>query len=82
MPEGTLKALAQHTDLGTQLPADGGDCEEVLKSFAKAGIAVDRLAGQLQEEGAKSFVKSWNDLMSVIASKSAALNEPALKAGG
>jgi transaldolase len=43
---------------------------------------VDRLAAQLQEEGAKSFVKSWNDLMSVIASKSAALNEPALKAGG
>jgi transaldolase len=82
MPEGTLKALAQHTDLGTILPADGGDCEEVLGRFAKSGIDVDRLAAQLQEEGAKSFVKSWNDLMSVIASKSAALNEPALKAGG
>ena len=32
-----------------------------------------RLAAQLQDEGAKSFVKSWNDLMAVIASKSAAL---------
>jgi transaldolase len=82
MPEATLKALAQHTDLGTILPADGGDCEEVLGRFAKSGIDVDRLAAQLQEEGAKSFVKSWNDLMSVIASKSAALNEPVLKAGG
>jgi transaldolase len=82
MPEATLKALAQHTDLGTILPADGGDCEEVLGRFTKSGIDVDRLAAQLQEEGAKSFVKSWNDLMSVIASKSAALNEPALKAGG
>src|SRR6266436_2316791 len=81
MPEGTLKALAQHTDLGTLLPADGGDCEEVLGRFAKSGIDVDRLAAQLQDEGAKSFVTSWNDLMSVIASKSAALNEPALKAG-
>ena len=80
MPEGTLKALAQHTDLGTILPADGGDCEEVLGRFAKSGIDVDRLAAQLQDEGAKSFVKSWNDLMSVIASKSAALNEPVLKA--
>ena len=80
MPEGTLKALAQHTDLGTLLPADGGDCEEVLGRFAKSGIDVDRLAAQLQDEGAKSFVKSWNDLMSVIASKSAALHEPALKA--
>jgi len=80
MPEGTLKALAQHTDVGTLLPADGGDCEEVLGRFAKSGIDVDRLAAQLQDEGAKSFVKSWNDLMSVIASKSAALHEPALKA--
>jgi len=80
MPEGTLKALAQHTELGTLLPADGGDCEEVLGRFAKSGIDVDRLAAQLQEEGAKSFVKSWNDLMNVIASKSAALKEPALRA--
>jgi transaldolase len=82
MPEKTLKALAQHTDLGTILPADGGDCEEVLGRFAKTGVDVDRLATQLQEEGAKSFVKSWNDLMDVIATKSAALNKPALKAGG
>ena len=82
MPEGTLKALAEHTDLGTPLPAGGGDCEEVLAKFAKAGIDVDALAAQLQDEGAKSFVKSWNDLMAVIASKSAALNKPTLKAGG
>ena len=30
-------------------------------------------AAQLQGEGAESFVKSWNDLLAVIASKSAAL---------
>ena len=82
MPEGTLKALAEHTELGSLLPADGGDCEEVLAKFAKGGIDVDALAAQLQDEGAKSFVKSWNDLMVVIASKCAALNEPSLKAGG
>ena len=73
MPEATLKALADHGELGSILPADGGDCEEVLAQFAKAGIDVDALAAQLQEEGAKSFVKSWNELMAVIASKSAAL---------
>src|SRR4029077_926998 len=72
MPEGTLMALADHGELGTIMGADGGDCEEVLAQFAKAGINVDTLAAQLQEEGARSFVKSWNDLMSVIASKSAA----------
>jgi len=75
MPEGTLKALADHGELGTILPADGGDCEEVLGQFAKAGIDVDSLAAQLQDEGAKSFVKSWNELMAVITSKSAALKD-------
>ena len=70
MPEKTLKALAMHNELGTILPADGGDCEEVLAEFAKAGVDVDALGPQLQDEGAKSFVKSWNDLMQVIADKS------------
>jgi transaldolase len=69
MPEGTLKALADHGEVDSTLPADGGDCEEVLARFAQAGIDVDALAAQLQEEGAKSFVKSWNELMAVIAER-------------
>jgi transaldolase len=73
MPEGTLKALADHGELDAILPADGGDCEEVLAQFATAGIDVEALAAQLQDEGAKSFVSSWNELMGVIVSKSAAL---------
>lgn len=77
MPEGTLKALADHGELGTILPVDGGDGEEVLTQFAKAGIDVEALATQLQEEGAKSFVKSWNELMAVIASKSAQIKQAA-----
>jgi transaldolase len=77
MPEATLKALAEHTELGSIMAADGGDCEEVLARFAQAGVDVDALATQLQEEGAKSFVKSWNELMSVIASKSDALKQAA-----
>ena len=82
MPEQTLKALAEHTDVGPTLPADGGDCEEMLGRFAKAGIDIDALAAQLQDEGAKSFVKSWTDLMGVIQSKCDKLRGPALKAGG
>jgi transaldolase len=73
MPEGTLKALADHGALGGMLPADGGDGEEVLATFAGAGVDVDALAGQLQDEGAKSFVDSWRELMGVIAAKSADL---------
>ncbi|MGA2577023.1 MAG: transaldolase [Bryobacteraceae bacterium] len=73
MPEGTLNALADHGELGEIMAADGGNCEEVLAQFGKAGIDVDALAAQLQDEGAKSFTKSWNDLMQVIISKSTAL---------
>jgi transaldolase len=73
MPDGTLKALAEHDDVGTTLPADGGNSEEELARFADAKIDVHALSRQLQDEGAKSFVKSWNDLLGVISSKSALL---------
>jgi transaldolase len=73
MPEGTLKAFADHGEAGPIMPADGGDCERVLAEFAKAGVNVASLAAQLQSEGAKSFSKSWTDLMGVIASKTEAL---------
>ena len=70
MPEGTLKAMADHGKLGGILTPDGGDSDEVLAQFAKAGIGVEALANQLQDDGAKSFVTSWRELMSVIAAKS------------
>jgi transaldolase len=75
MPEATLKALGDHGELGSILPADGGDCEVKLAEFGKARIDIDALAAQLQDEGAKSFVASWNELMGVIESKSAAIQK-------
>ena len=75
MPDETLKALADHGEPSAVLPADGSDCEEALAKFATAGVDIDALAAQLQEEGAVSFVKSWNDLMECIASKSEALKK-------
>jgi len=77
MPEGTLKAFANHGELGAAVPADGGNCETVLAQFAEAGVDCDALATKLQDEGATSFVKSWNELMAVIASKSASLQKAA-----
>jgi len=73
MPEGTLKAVAEHGLVSATMPIDGGDSDEVLARFLAAGIDVQALSAQLQDEGAKSFVNSWNDLMGVITSKSAVL---------
>jgi transaldolase len=70
MPEATVKAFADHGEVGDILSPDGGDCEEVLAQFAKAGVDVDALAAKLQDDGAKSFVKSWEELMKVISAKS------------
>jgi transaldolase len=73
IPEVTLKALDDHGVVGATMPIDGGNSDEVLSRFAAAGIDVQALAAQLQDEGAKTFVKSWNDLMGVIMSKSSVL---------
>jgi transaldolase len=73
MPDGTLRAFADHGELGEILSSGGGECEAVLAAFAKAGVDVDALAARLQEEGAASFIDSWNDLMACVASKSDAI---------
>jgi transaldolase len=73
MPDKTLLAFGDHGKLSGVLSPDGGDCEETLAAFEKAGISVTDLAAQLQKEGAASFVKSWEDLLQSIETKSKAL---------
>jgi transaldolase len=75
MPENTLKAFADHGEVGESLAADGGDSERVLAGYARAGVDVDALAARLQEEGAAAFVKSWTDLMACVEAKSAAIRK-------
>jgi transaldolase len=73
MPAGTLRAFGEHGEVGGVLPRDGGDSAAVLAEFAKAGIDIAALAAQLQSEGAKSFVGSWQELLGSIETKSKAL---------
>jgi len=75
MPEKTLLALADHGDVGAMLPHDAGDAEEVVERFTLAGIDVDKLAADLQQEGADAFVKSWDELLACLVEKSAALKK-------
>jgi transaldolase len=69
MPEPTLKAFADHGEIGDLLAADGGNCDLVLTEFEAAGIDVAALAARLQDEGKKSFVKSWEELLESIESQ-------------
>ena len=75
MPESTLKAFGDHGEIGQTLSVHARYCDDVLAKFAKAGIDTDTLTTQLQDEGAKAFVKSWKDLMECIASKSEMLRK-------
>ena len=72
IPDKTLLAFADHGSVGELMADDGGDAEEVIAKFAKAGIDYDKLAADLQREAAESFVKDWNEMLTSIASKSAA----------
>lgn len=63
--------FADHGVIGRLLPIGGGDAEKVLARFARGGIDYDQLAADLQREGAEAFVKSWNELLACIGSKSA-----------
>jgi len=69
MPEKTLLAFSQHGALSGSLPRSGGDADDVLQIYGKAGIDVSALATQLQVEGAKGFNDSWTELLAAIDRK-------------
>jgi transaldolase len=77
MPEATLQALADHGKIDALPAKDMNDTARTLDDFVKAGVNLGALGAQLQEDGATSFVKSWNDLLNVLSSKTAALQQAA-----
>jgi transaldolase len=73
MPEATLLKFGEHGELGRILSSGGGESDEVTYTLERQGIDMDVLAAQLQKEGAESFVKSWEEMMDVVAKKAQAL---------
>ena len=69
MPEATLRAFADHGQVGALMRTDGGDAEQTLHTYASIGIDHQVLAAQLQRDGAKSFDTSWKSLLASIAAK-------------
>jgi transaldolase len=81
LPPKTLEAFADHGSAGAPMATDGGDFEARLQRYAAAGIDVEALAQRLQDEGAESFVKSWNQLLERIATKAGTLSSGAASSG-
>lgn len=77
MPENTLNAFGDHGEVGDVLATDGVAGEKTLAAFTKAGIDIDALAAKLQDDGAASFVASWQELMGGIDAKTEAARKAA-----
>ena len=73
MPEKTLQAFADHGEVDSCLTHGGGAEDEVIADFESAGFAYSQLAEKLQQDGARAFVKSWNDLLATIDSRAGEL---------
>jgi transaldolase len=69
MPEKTLLAFADHGKVRETLARAGGEAEKVLQEFEAAGVDLTELAAKLQQEGAKSFSDSWDNLQKTLAEK-------------
>jgi hypothetical protein len=63
------EAFADNGTVGELLPADGGDADQVIAAFARAGIDAASLAGGLPRQGAEAFAASWQDLLARIGAR-------------
>lgn len=59
MPEKTLIAFGDNRGAPEAMSPEHSEIEDVITAFEHVGIDVTKLGADLQDEGAKSFVKSW-----------------------
>jgi transaldolase len=71
MPEATLRAFADHGNVGRALGVDAEAASETLLRAAGAGIDLGAITASLEREGVRSFCDSYHDLLRCIESKAA-----------
>jgi transaldolase len=69
MPEATLRAFADHGNVGRALSVDAEAAAETLRLADDAGIDVGAITASLEREGVRSFCDSYDDLLHCIKSK-------------
>ena len=71
VPENTLLAFAENGIVNNDIVEHAAEADTVLSSIEDAGVDIQGMADELLEEGKSSFVKSFDQLMQVLESKSA-----------
>jgi transaldolase len=66
MPEATLRAFADHGEIGAALGADARPAEQLLRDAAAAGIDLDAITTELERDGVRSFCDSYHELLARI----------------
>ena len=71
MPDGTLKAYADHGTLVRTVDADPDGARDTLDKLADAGIDMNDVEQTLEDEGVHSFSKSFDELLQSLSDKAA-----------
>jgi transaldolase len=69
MPEATLRAFADHGEVGPPLDPDARGADEVLRRAAAAGVDLTAVTADLEEEGVRAFCASYGDLLASIEAR-------------
>jgi len=73
MPEATLEAFEDHGTLARTVDADPGAAEQILAAIGEAGVDMDDVSRVLEEQGVSSFAKSFDELITSLATKAETL---------
>jgi transaldolase len=82
MPQATLRAFADHGNVGRALDVDTHEAEVALRRAEEAGIDLPALTAQLERDGVRSFCDSYRELLTCIENKVHALGGPQVRNSG
>lgn len=69
LPDETLRAFADHGEVGQPMDPAAREADAMLARLEKAGVDTAELAERLQEEGVDKFDQSWRKLIAGIDAK-------------
>ncbi len=73
MPSKTIEAFLDHGTVARTVDQDVESARKAMADLAAAGISIDEVTAQLEDEGIASFVKSFESLIAGVESKRASL---------
>ncbi len=73
VPPATLEAFKDHGEVGDTLAQNPEEAQAVMDGLAKAGIDMEQVTQQLQDNGVEAFIKSFESLINQVAAKQTSL---------